>query len=120
MDEMLNRITKCIGPKHGAIKDLAEHLGVTPNVITNWKNGSSKSYRKYVNELAAYFGVSTDYLLGNTEKEKPLINGDEELTEYLEQLKTRPEMRILFSLTKNATKEEVERAVRIVEAALGK
>ena len=37
-----------------------------------------------------------DYLLGNEQKEKPLVNNDEELTEYLEELKNRKEMRMLF------------------------
>jgi len=61
-----------------------------------------------------------DWLTGLSDekdpKKKPLINGDEELTEYLEQPRTRPEMRMLFSISKNATKEDVERAVAIIEA----
>ena len=36
--------------------------------------------------------------------------------EYLEELKNRSELRMLFSLTKGATKEDVEKAVRIIEA----
>lgn len=33
--------------------------------------GSNKSYRRYVNEIAAFYGVSVDYLLGNADsKEK--------------------------------------------------
>ena len=44
---------------------------------------------------------------------------DAQLQEYLEELRTRPEQRALFSLTKNATKEDVEKAVRIVDALLG-
>ena len=74
MDEMLLRILDCIGPKHGAIKDLANYLNVSPNVITNWKNGSSRSYRKYVHQIAEYFDVSVDYLLGK-EKE-PATDSD--------------------------------------------
>lgn len=74
MDEMLLRILDCIGPKHGAIKDLANYLNVSPNVITNWKNGSSRSYRKYVHQIAKYFDVSEDYLLGK-EKE-PATDSD--------------------------------------------
>lgn len=74
MDEMLSQILDCLGPKHGAIKDLANHLNISPNVITNWKNGSSRSYRKYVHQIAEYFGVSTDYLLGK-EKE-PATDSD--------------------------------------------
>lgn len=63
MDEMLTRIFDCLGTKHGAQKELAKYLGIHPNVITNWKNGSNKSYRGYIDEMAAYFGVSTTYLL---------------------------------------------------------
>ena len=44
---------------------------------------------------------------------------DIELQEYLEELKNRSEMRMLFKLAKNATKEDVEKAVRIVEALIG-
>ena len=44
------------------------------------------------------------------------MNGDAELTGYLEELRDRPELRMLFSVTKNATKEDVEAAVRIIEA----
>ena len=39
-----------------------------------------------------------------------------ELEEYLEELKNRPEMRMLFKLAKGATKEDVEQAVKIIEA----
>lgn len=38
------------------------------------------------------------------------------LLDYLEILRTRPECRMLFSLTKDATKEDVEKAVAIITA----
>ena len=50
------------------------------------------------------------------EKETPPVEEDEELNEYLEMLKTRKECRMLFQLAKNATKEDVEQAVKIIEA----
>lgn len=75
MDITIERIVECLGPKHGSIKELAEHLGVSPNVITNWKNGSLKSYKKYLPELAEYFDVSVGYLLGN--EKKPIPQEDE-------------------------------------------
>lgn len=30
MDILLERIIECIGPRHGAKKELAEHLGIHP------------------------------------------------------------------------------------------
>lgn len=63
MDQTLERIVTLIGPKRGASKELAEYLGVHPNVITNWKNGRNKSYTRYLPEIAEYFNISMDFLL---------------------------------------------------------
>ncbi|MBQ3504265.1 MAG: helix-turn-helix transcriptional regulator [Oscillospiraceae bacterium] len=98
-------------------KKAAEEIGLSNSITTKWKKTGATPGGETLEKVAAYFGVSTDYLLGKEEqKEKPLVNGDEELTEYLEVLKTRPEMRMLFQLSKDATKEDVEAAVRIIEA----
>lgn len=85
-----------------------------------WKNTGANPSFDVLSKMSDYFGVSVDYLLGNEQKEKPLVNNDEELTAYLEELKTRPEMKMLFNLAKGATKEDVEKAVKIVEAFLKK
>lgn len=71
MDTTLERILECMGPGHGAAKALADALHINPQIITNWKCGQSRSYRKYLEPMAAYFHVSVEYLLGKTdEKEK--------------------------------------------------
>lgn len=100
---------------------LCAELGISRGTLGDLKAGRTKKLSsENVSKIANYFGVSTDYLLGEEEKEKPLINGDEELTEYVQMLKTRPECRMLFQLSKNATKEDVEAAVRIIEALRNK
>ena len=68
--------------------------------------------------VAVGFGVSAGVLLGR--EDEPLVNNDPELTEYLEVLRDRPEMRMLFSITKCAAKEDVEAAVKIIEALRGR
>lgn len=97
---------------------VAKIIGASSGSVTAWKNGTEPRYST-VAKIADFFEVSIDYLLGK-ETEKPLINGDEELTEYVQILKTRPECRMLFQLSKNATKEDVEAAVRIIEALRNK
>lgn len=96
---------------------LHDELHMSTGNITRWKGGTIPK-SDTLQKIAAYFGVTTDYLLGN--KEKPLVNNDEELTEYLQYLKTRPEMKMLFDITKDATKADVEKAVKIIEAYLKK
>ena len=98
---------------------VAKATGISTGSLSDWKKGRSKPKLEKLQKIADYFRVSVDYFTGE-QKEKPDTQMDAELAEYLEQLKNRPEMRMLFSLTKGATKEDVERAVRIIEAALGK
>ena len=119
--EVLERIL-ALKEKHNlSDKEFGIKAGVGEKAIDNWKRGLSASYMKKLDILANFFNVSTDYLLtGNGQKEKPPVNGDEELTKYLQYLKTRPEMRMLFDITKSATKEDVEKAVKIIEAFLKK
>lgn len=97
-------------------------LGISKGLLTDLKMGRRTGVSAVTaQKIADYFGVSVGYLLGkDNQKEKPLVNGDQELTDYLEMLKTRPECRMLFQLTKNATKEDVEAAVRIIEALRNK
>jgi len=97
-------------------------LGLSKSTLSDIKSGRKKGIStSTAQKMAAYLGVSVGYLLGEeAQKEKPLINGDEELTEYVQILKTRPEMRMLFQLSKDATKEDVEAAVRIIEALRNK
>lgn len=100
---------------------MCNDIGLSRGMMTDLKMGRKQTLSvETLSKIADYFGVTVDYLLGSEEKEKPLVNGDEELTEYLELLKTRPEMKMLFSLAKGATKEDVEKAVKIIEAYLGK
>lgn len=94
----------------------AAKIGFNRASVTVWKNTGKAPKQELLLKIADYFGVSTDYLLGNEPKEEPLVNGDKELTEYLEMLKNRSECRMLFKLAKTATKEDVEQAVKIIEA----
>ena len=91
---------------------VVKSLGIAAGSVTKWKSGVLPRSTTLA-KIAGHFGVTVDYLLGK--EEKPATESDE-LNEYLEELKNRSEMRMLFSLAKGATKEDVERAVAIIEA----
>jgi len=46
---------------------LAENLGLSRQSIAQWKDGKTKPDIYYLNKVADFFKVSTDYLLGRTE-----------------------------------------------------
>ena len=94
--------------------ELGARLGISKSAVSMYECGNREPELDLLRAMADLFGVSESVLLGRRESE--LVNDDPELTEYLQQLRDRPELRMLFSLTKNATKQDVEAAVRIIEA----
>lgn len=44
-------------------KELCDFLGINGQAFTNWKNGNSKSYKKYLPEIAKFFNVSVDAIV---------------------------------------------------------
>ena len=67
MDIMLQRILALIGDKHGSGQELVKALGLSRNTVSDWKSGRVKSYPKYAPQIAAYYGVSLDWLSGATD-----------------------------------------------------
>ena len=65
--------------------------------------------------IAEYLGVSVDYLLGKDDAVKSDDPVERELAGYLEELRNRPDKRMLFSVTKGATKEQIEAIVHMIE-----
>ncbi len=121
MSELYNRIDTLCANRGVSITTMCKESGTSRASLSDLKVGRKQSLSAdTLSKISTYFGVSVDYLLGNEHKETPLVNGDQELTDYLEMLKNRPECRMLFQLTKNATKEDVEAAVRIIEALRNK
>lgn len=58
--------------------ELADFLGISKSVFTDWKTGKNQSYLKHINQIAKFLNVSTDYLLNSQEqKEKPIVKGNE-------------------------------------------
>lgn len=65
--DVLDRIIELLKKRGLKQKDLTDHLGITKNSFTNWKNGNNNSYIKYASQIAAFLEVSTDYLFGASE-----------------------------------------------------
>lgn len=53
-------------------KELAKNLNITPKVISNYEHGRVEPTCQAVIDIAQFFNVSTDYLLGLTDKLVPV------------------------------------------------
>ena len=74
MNDIIERISTLLEKNQKTQKDLMTHLGKTSNLFTDWKSGRVKSYKKYLSEIADYFNVSVDYLLGKESTAPSLSN----------------------------------------------
>lgn len=91
--------------------ELAEQCGVTRSAVSFWEHGQRDISWEMMNALADAFNVRPSSIY---EDDDP--GEDRELWDLRETLRRRPEMRTLFSVSKSASKKDVEKAIAIIEA----
>ena len=119
-------------------KELAEKIGVKFSAIHKYESGMVVNLkRETIAALASALDVSPAWLMCMDDEtinaplyqlaEKKvqeehvleLVNGDPELTDLLERVRDDPHMRMLFSVTKDATAEDLEKAIKIIQTLKG-
>ncbi len=94
------------------LTQVAEKMGVSTSTVLRYESSNIENITAAnLEKLAEALNVTPSYLMGWEEPD--------DLQEYLDTLHKRPEMKALFSLTKKATKADVEKAIRIIEALKG-
>ena len=95
--------------------------GVSDVSVSCWESGKKEPRLGAVKKICTHFILNVSSFIDPKEElqmafiqSNPLVNNDPELTEYLEELRNRPEQRMLLSVTKDATKEEVEAVVNFI------
>lgn len=64
MNIFAERLRELRQERHLSMKQLATALNTTDAAISNWENGINEPKISYLKNIANFFGVSTDYLLG--------------------------------------------------------
>ena len=129
MDDLYKWIDDRCRERGIKVSKMCADIGIRQSVISELKHGRTKTLSpSTAYKLAAYFGVDILDLLdfANKESADEYFEGwkdaratyavSDDLAQYLEMLRTRPECRMLFSVAKDATKDDVESAVAIIEA----
>jgi len=105
MDIFTNKILPLFDRSGKSDMELEREIGLPRSIIYDWRNGRSKSYKKYLVEISNYFGVSVESIAGNEQKNKPAISSGE----LQEKLKP------LYEITKDFTDEERAALVEYAE-----
>lgn len=113
--DTIDKIIELLKIQHKTQKDLTDYLGLDKAMFTQWKSRRTESYLKHIIKIAEFLGVSVGELIGSKNVKSEPIYLDDETRELLDALRLRPEMRTLFKVSKNASKEDVEMAVGIIK-----
>lgn len=121
MSELYIRIEDLCLKHKISVTAMCREAKVSRGSITDLKYGRSKALSsEAVSKIAEYFGVPIDYLLNGEENIRVEAHNepiylDDETRDIIDELRTRPEMKILFSVSKNVTKEDIEATVEILK-----
>ena len=103
-------------------QELAEKIGVSRQVLSNWERDYTPVDADGIGILAKLLEVSTDYILyGKDENISPAkqialaLEDDEELQEFFTELSQREELKLLFNQVKPLKKETIKRIIRYIK-----
>lgn len=102
---------------------------VTDKAVSTWENDIKIPRMGTIQKIADYFSLTKSQIIEDElynkkkyenikvydEDDRPYVLDDEALA-LIDSLRTRPEMKILFSVSKKATKDDILKTVKIIEA----
>lgn len=74
------RLLELRNEKELSQREMAKELKISQGTYNNWENEKTQPSIEQLVELSKFFGVSVDYLIGNTEDEGTINNVKAELT----------------------------------------
>lgn len=96
------------------LEEIGKACNVSKSTVKKWESGFIENMKRdKIALLADVLKVSPLEIMGANPNQ---TQQELELMEYLQELRTRPEMRMLFNVSSKATKEDIEKAVAIIEA----
>lgn len=93
---------------------LADKIGKTRTAVSNYESDTRRPDYETLEALADAFNVPMSAFFDKTDAEGE--ETQDEMTQLREDLRRRPEMRTLFSLTRKATPKQVRMVVKMLEA----
>lgn len=94
-------------------RELADKINVGNTTISNWEKGVSRPDADQIQVLCWALDVQPNFFLGR----KP--GADDDLAEYLEDLRERPETRALLEASRGMTKEQVDAMAELIKKMRG-
>lgn len=98
--------------------EFAHKVNINNSVMNRIEKGIRPIRDDELIAISKFFGVSIDYLLGNSPDPSPESGGyytDPDVAQITEELRTDPDKRILFDATKDLSKDDINTVLKIIE-----
>ena len=102
-------------------EEAARQMGITRSALGMYETGKREPDFETLELIADFYNVDMNTLVGGSAEPAPpltpaeVINGDPELTALLTRARDDPDIRMLFSVTKDASPEDVKMAIQIIQ-----
>jgi len=93
-------------------EDMAKALGISRTRLASYEQGQREPGLELLEEIADYFNVDMDYLIGRNEQNT--LNGMD-LDELIEYIHKSPEYKILLSKSKKLDKEQLLLLIQMID-----
>ncbi len=85
--ETLETIIGLLEKNHISQKKFLSDIGLNASAMSEWKAGRNQSYFRHIDKIAAYFHVTTDFLLTGEERKLVYLSDDDrEMLELYQKL----------------------------------
>ena len=116
METIYERIRRLRQENNMSQDELAKKTGYTSrSTINKIEAGKIDISRAKIKFFADALGVTPAYLMGWEEESEQGYYTDPEVAEYAEELRTNPELRVLFSSSSNLTKKQMQEAYNFIK-----
>ena len=95
---------------------LAKCLHVSRSTVAMWETEMSQPSADSLLEIANILDVSVDEILGNISHQ---LHEDDDILQLREDLRRNPELRLLFSAAKDASKDDLIKTLKIIKTLKG-
>ena len=116
METIYERIRRLRQENNMSQDELAKKTGYTSrSTINKIEAGKIDISRAKIKFFADALGVTPAYLMGWEEESEQGYYTDPEVAEDAEELRTNPELRVLFSSSRNLTKKQMQEAYNFIK-----
>ena len=108
---MYETFEKLVKQRGVTVADVCKATGISSSTMTDWKKGRYAPKADKLQKIADYFEVSLEFLMTGQQTQYYI---NEETARLAQEVFERPDLRVLFDMSRTAKPEDVEIAINIL------